>query len=120
MQGVMTKYQSSGLTFVAAMLASAVIRAAEGPVPGKLVFVAASNAEAYSQSLDGFRSLFPNVTAIVLDSKDPLHTPTLPIALAGPVSLIVAAGSDAVNAVVANKPEAPVIATMVLNADSGT
>lgn len=84
---------------------------------GKVVFVASSDAEPYSQALDGFRSVFPNVTAIILDPKDPLHTRALSAARAPLVSLIVAAGSDAVDAVALSKAEAPMIATMVLLAD---
>lgn len=85
--------------------------------PGKVVFVAASNAEPFTQAFEGFRTVFPSAAFIALDPKDPLHTHTLPAALAPPVSLVITAGSDAVEAVALSKTEAPVIATMVLHAD---
>lgn len=84
---------------------------------GKIVFVATSDAEPFTQALEGFRTVFPNAAFIALDRKDPLHTHTLPAALAPPLSLVIAAGSDAVEAVALIKTEAPVIATMVLYAD---
>lgn len=91
---------------------------ADGPAAQrKVVFVAASDAEPYAQALDGFRTLFPNAASIVLDPKDPLHTPALQTVLARAPSAWIAAGSDAIDAVNLTKTEAPVIGTMVLNAD---
>jgi putative ABC transport system substrate-binding protein len=111
-----------GLCVLAAVSMAAITCATAGnqagePHESKVVFVAASNAEPYSQALDGFRSVFPNVIVIVLDPKDPLHTRTLPAALAPPLSLVVAAGSDAIEAVALSKADVPMIATMVLHAD---
>ena len=89
----------------------------EHPTQDRVVFVASSSAEPYTQALAGFRTLYPNAVSVVLDAQKSLQTETLSPLLATRVSLIIAAGSDAVDAVNSVKAEAPVIATMVLHAD---